>query len=119
MNVSSFIFTRNSRFTLLLTCWVLQMVFQAVFYRHYQEDTWEAMFLFALIAAVLSKPFQLFYGNFLYNDYELQKVRWETFDKKVELKCYLAIQNQDYYFYFLCFITVVAGWWANCYCMYG
>ena len=88
-------------------------------YNWTNKDEWGWMVLFAVGSAIFSKIIQFIYGNFLYNDYKLQETRWNTLDKKIELDCYLNIQDQDYYFYFLCFITIVAGWWANILCMYG
>lgn len=90
-NVSSFIFTRNSRCTLLLACWMTQMSLQAVCYNWTLKDEWGWAVLFAVGSAIASKLVQFVYGHFLYNDYQLQDKRWDTLDKKVELACYLDI----------------------------
>ena len=69
-SVSSFIFTRNSRCTLLLACWCTQMAIQAIFYKTLDKDEWGWTILFAIASVFVSKFIQLFYGNFLYNDYK-------------------------------------------------
>ncbi len=71
LNVSSFIFTRNSRCTLWLSGSMIQMLIEAILFRKTQRDDWLMMLAFAFVAVAISKVFQFLLGMFLYNDYQL------------------------------------------------
>jgi hypothetical protein len=82
LNVSSAVFTRNSRCTLLLCAMVLQMFFQALFFHLTDKDEWVFMIIFAAASTVIVKIITFFYGMLLYAGYQRQRTRWETDDKE-------------------------------------
>jgi hypothetical protein len=78
MNVSSAIFTRNSRCTLLLCAMVLQMCIQAFCFHLTDKDEWLWMLIFAFASCVITKLITFLYGMMLHAGYQHQKIRWEA-----------------------------------------
>jgi len=91
MNVSSAIFTRNSRCTLLLCGMVIQMLVESALYHFLDKDDWLMMLAFAFAGVIVSKIITFLYGIILYSTYQHQKTRWTSDNDDVVMNEFLEI----------------------------
>lgn len=120
VRVSSTVFTAKKRSNLLLTCLVLQLTIESIWF-YIQKDEGEGpnIWLTSLVAVLIAKVFQAFHGHLLYHNYDHQDKKYSTHNKDIQLQEGLIIQKLDFYFYLIAFLITTFGWLLTIYLLNG